>query len=923
MKRIFISVSKHIILFLIITSFMLVSFLHASSGKLLSSEGTKSLLGLESTPAIAEGYDFVLVIDESGSMKKNDPYNLRKDAAKLFVYLAETLNKGNRVLISGFGQTTNIYLPLTEISSNEDEISSAIDKIQSSQALTDMKGALEKIKQELDFRTDKKKTVVIFLTDGSLTIQDIPQEADESGQPSRERPKKPSEDDGPSAVPGNKAGSYTDNELKKTDKNSQDDLSENSKDAPSRESDYLEMYKKELIDLCRQYGSSGIVIHPIAFTKEAEVQVLEQMADVTGGICYKPQEAKDLRASFIDILRNITSRFIRIEEQQGPSAITGDFETGNYIKELVVIGLKNNYTRTPSIKISAPLAGPVSYDKYIEENIFKIAKIINPAAGNWNYQINGDAVFVFDIVNAALIEPRFSLYSAGSEIPLKIDISGILDDGAESVAGMLSQILKDFKVTASVQSPDGKNLDAENINDAGIGNDINSSDAIFTGTFGSTSEPGYYYINYSITHLPTGAVSNKILSFSTIRYPVKIEVIEPAEEYYQPGSNVDIVIKVEKTSAAEQTGDEDNLIFTADVSSSQTIIAKDLLLLDNGQGADKKAGDGLFSARFAGTASEGIYSIDYFVAKPAVSYQAACTAITSAFSVKASTAVDMKINNSAFAGEPVSVSIDLNSFGLIEDAGNLSDAIISYILTMPDGSTAQGSLYDDGNAANDDKTAGDNIYSALLSGLGKTGRYDIQIEGSLTGKDIPQNSANPDNSQVISVNSEGVFYKYYKIKNLPKSLDFIDGALRSEIVFTIESASSDDTNLSIGQAEIIKAAQQKLQSDSANKNDASLQDKNPVKSAKIKGGSILKAMSDNNVIIEIELDENIKAGQYNLKIPLSVNGASETDLSVILTVKQSTPSYMVAIIIGAAILLAAAIFVLIYFLYIRPKRRGY
>jgi hypothetical protein len=911
MKRIFIRASKNIFLFLLLSSFMLISFLPASFGDLLSSEGTKSLFGLESTPAIAEGYDFILVIDESGSMKKNDPANLRKDAAKLFVYLAETLNKGNRVLVSGFGKTTNIYLPLTDISGNEDEISSAIDKIQSSQALTDMKGALDKIKNELDYRTDKKKTVVIFLTDGSLTIEDIPSETEESEQPSRERPKKPSDADGPSAIPDDTADAFKADKPDKNDKNSQDDEPEAAEDAPKRESDYLEMYKKELIDLCRQYSSSGIVIHPIAFTGEAEVDILEQMAEITGGICYKPQEAKDLRVSFIDILRNITSRFIKIEDQQGLPAVTGDFEIGNYIKELVVIGLKNKYTQTPTLQINDPLSSTVSYEQYIEENIFKIAKIINPDPGNWNYQVNGDAIFVFDIVNTALIEPRYSLYAAGAEVPLEIDISGILNGGTEDTAGLPGDILKDFKVTASVQNPDGKNVDAENINDAGAGSDANSSDGIFTGTFASTSEPGYYDINYSITHLPTGAVSNKVISFSIIKYPVKMEVIEPSEPYYQPGSAVDIVIKVENISAAEQTGDENGLIFTADVSSPQGTIAKDLMLLDSGQGADIQAGDGLFSARFTGTASEGKYFVDFFITRPEVAAQAACTGINAEFSVRTSTSADLQIDNNYFTGEPAAVSIDLNSAGLLPNNGSLNDIALSYTLTLPDGTNEKGSLYDDGNIANADKTAGDGIFSALLGGLEKTGRYDIKVEGETVPDNLTGTDDGTDSSQIISINAEGSFYKYYEIKSILEHLDFKEGIFTADFTLTIASQSTDDAKLTTGNVEI----------KSSENTDAHLGN-NSVKAA-IKSGGILKAMSDNTVTVEIELDKNIKAGQYSLSIPFTINGSSAKIMLIDITVMQTTSPYMVIMVIGAGIILAAAIVLLIYFLYIRPKRRGY
>ena len=133
-----------------------------------------SLHALNEDSSDSEKYDYVLVIDESGSMRTNDPSNMRVDAARLFIYLNEMLSKGNRVLLAGFGEKTNIYLPLTEISGNEDAINAAVKMIQSNQQYTDMKGALADIKKVLGQRIDKQKTAVIFLTDGALTIDDIP-----------------------------------------------------------------------------------------------------------------------------------------------------------------------------------------------------------------------------------------------------------------------------------------------------------------------------------------------------------------------------------------------------------------------------------------------------------------------------------------------------------------------------------------------------------------------------------------------------------------------------------------------------------------------------------------------------------------------------------------------------------------------------
>ncbi len=83
--------------------------------------GVNSLTDNTANPGPSAEYDYILVIDESGSMKRNDPAEVRKDAAKLFTYLAEVLNPGNRVLVAGFGEKTNIYLPLTEVEGNEEK----------------------------------------------------------------------------------------------------------------------------------------------------------------------------------------------------------------------------------------------------------------------------------------------------------------------------------------------------------------------------------------------------------------------------------------------------------------------------------------------------------------------------------------------------------------------------------------------------------------------------------------------------------------------------------------------------------------------------------------------------------------------------------------------------------------------------------
>ncbi|HEX7561206.1 MAG TPA: VWA domain-containing protein, partial [Candidatus Humimicrobiaceae bacterium] len=240
-------------------------------------------------------YDYVLVIDESGSMKRNDSANMRIDAAKLFVYLAETMNPGSRVLVSGFGETLNIYQQMAGISGNEKSISAAISKIKSDQDITDMKGALAKIKLMLDAREKKNKTVLIFLTDGSLTVDDIPAPTQDEQKPPRETTAETTAQDNPGRPVKNKqikqGSSLISKNSKGADANNYiDDPNHagSSKDpeyiadlenldTASSAKDYLENYKKELIDLCYKYSNDGITIYPIAFTQEADISLLEQM----------------------------------------------------------------------------------------------------------------------------------------------------------------------------------------------------------------------------------------------------------------------------------------------------------------------------------------------------------------------------------------------------------------------------------------------------------------------------------------------------------------------------------------------------------------------------------------------------------------------------------------------------------------------
>ena len=530
---------------------------------------------------VIQNYDYILVIDESGSMRKNDPKNMRIDAAKLFVYLSETLNKGNRVLVSGFGENTNIYLPLTDIEGNEDEISAALDKIKSNQQLTDMKGALEKIKQTLDERREKRETIVIFLTDGALTIDDIPPEPIDIILPERDR---------------------TGRTIISPD--SKDTADDGKDTAAAGKSSYLKNYKEELLELCYEYKHSGIIIHPIAFTSEAEVEILEQMASITDGICYKPEEAIDLKEPFIDILKVLSRRFIKIQRQEQPEAITGEIPVKSF-KEIVIMAIKNDYVNKPNIELLDPSGIAATYDEFIQENILEIVKINAPDEGNWKYILEGDCIFVYDIIDFKISEPRFLFYTTNATIPIKIQI---LNETNQDF--LINK--NDFLISAALNHPvSGINKKVSLDEDKAESDKLQTS--VFSGVYSGSLINGYYNVAFALTHLPTNSVSGGNMGIDLIDFPVNISIVEPSKDTFILGEEVKIIIKLEKDADTDEVIETGKYLLSFNLSGNQGTFLKDVMLLDSGVGADEKAGDGLYSAIYTNTYIEDNYRIDFFI----------------------------------------------------------------------------------------------------------------------------------------------------------------------------------------------------------------------------------------------------------------------------------------------------------------------
>ncbi|MEN8131486.1 MAG: VWA domain-containing protein [Pseudomonadota bacterium] len=109
--------------------------------------------------------DIVLVIDNSGSMKKNDPEFLARHALKTFI--SESVDNTHLALIT-FDQNVNLTVPLTSLSAASRPILlDAIQEIDYSGSLTNSPAAIERAIYEIALhgRDDADKSI-IFITDG-------------------------------------------------------------------------------------------------------------------------------------------------------------------------------------------------------------------------------------------------------------------------------------------------------------------------------------------------------------------------------------------------------------------------------------------------------------------------------------------------------------------------------------------------------------------------------------------------------------------------------------------------------------------------------------------------------------------------------------------------------------------------------------
>jgi uncharacterized protein (TIGR03503 family) len=183
--------------------------------------------------------DVRVLIDVSGSMKLNDPNNLRRPAVDLLVKL---LPEGATAGVWAFGEQVNMLIPHKPVDDSwRKNAQRQAAKINSVALFTNIGGALEKSAYDLDKLQAGANTSIILLTDGMVDISKNPAENDAAKQ-------------------------------------------------------------GILREFLPKAAAAGVAIHTIALSENADTRLMERLAMETNGIAAVANSAEDLMKIFLQAL---------------------------------------------------------------------------------------------------------------------------------------------------------------------------------------------------------------------------------------------------------------------------------------------------------------------------------------------------------------------------------------------------------------------------------------------------------------------------------------------------------------------------------------------------------------------------------------------------------------------------------------------
>lgn len=331
--------------------------------------------------------DVRLVIDVSGSMKKNDPHNLRKPAMELLVKL---LPNESRAGVWTFGQSVNLLVPHKIVNSAwRDDATGKAAGINSVAMFTNIGTALEQAAYDIGSNEKTFRNNIIILTDGMVDIET----AAEVNAQERQR---------------------------------------------------------ILTEVLPRLKQAGYIIHSIALSDEADIDLMEKLSKATDGVFATAKTAEQLLSTFLRIfdqavpLERLPLENNRFLVDTGVEEFTAlIFRKPNAQPTILISPDGKNYT-------AANALGNV---KWHSTDSYDLITVVQPLAGEW--QVNAE----LDPDNRVTVVSNLKLRMA----PLKnnIEVSQVLplhfnfdEDGEAVVDPQFLQLLEMDVVV--IRNRDGK-----------------------------------------------------------------------------------------------------------------------------------------------------------------------------------------------------------------------------------------------------------------------------------------------------------------------------------------------------------------------------------------------------------------------------------------------------------------------------------
>ena len=346
--------------------------------------------------ALAAGeIDFVLVLDESGSMEyappKSDAARLRVDSAKLFVQLC---GPDDRVGVVGFGEKVEQHTGPTLHGADatwKAFVWQRLSAVSGLQAHTDMLGGLKSAVQLLEHRPKAAdKTFIVFLTDGRI-------DGDRDLSPEIMR---------------------------------------------AHDCDDLPQYKRKLEQLAESCGAKGYHLLCIGLGTGADGPLLTDLANRGQGRYWPAAAATELQAIYSDIFINLADRF-SLKAQNASPPIKVNIEPG--LKEFVALA----FPRDPTLRKKPFLAG-FKFKKADGTEVtpeisatksWSAARLRDPEPGVW--EILFDPALKVDILlvkfsgcRIKVVSPNLPEYPPGP-VPLNVQVTDRNGRPADVCAGEL------------------------------------------------------------------------------------------------------------------------------------------------------------------------------------------------------------------------------------------------------------------------------------------------------------------------------------------------------------------------------------------------------------------------------------------------------------------------------------------------------